>query len=64
MDETEFEGTIVLEKLAGIGKLDDFWEAVDSDDFGRVKSLMQKAKVDNDTIIVVLKKMSDTDSEH
>ena len=27
MDESEFEGTLVLEKLAEIGKLDDFFEA-------------------------------------
>ena len=64
MDETEFEGTLVLEKLAEIGKLDDFFEAVDSDDFRRAKLLMQKAQVDSETIAEVLKKMSDPDNGH
>lgn len=64
MNETEFEGTLVLEKLAEIGKLDDFFEAVDSDDFRSAKLLMQKAQVDNETITEVLKKMSAADGEH
>ena len=32
MDDTDFEGTLVLEQLAAIGKVDDFFDAVDSDD--------------------------------
>lgn len=59
MDESEFEGTLVLEKLAEIGKVDEFFEAIDSDDFGKVTSLMKRAKVDLETIAVVLKKMRD-----
>jgi hypothetical protein len=31
VDEQEFEGTLVLEQLAAIGKVDDFFEAIDSD---------------------------------
>ncbi len=57
MDESDFEGTLVLEKLAAIDKVDAFMEAVDSDDFDRAKLLMKKAKVDSETIAVVLKKM-------
>lgn len=57
MDESDFEGTLVLEKLAEIGKVDAFFEAIDSDDFDRAKTLMKKAKVDSETIILVLKKM-------
>lgn len=57
MDESDFEGTLVLEKLAAIDKVDAFMEAVDSDDFDRAKLLMKKAKVDPETIILVLKKM-------
>lgn len=31
----DFEGTLVLEKLAAIGCVDEFFEAVDDDDFER-----------------------------
>lgn len=64
MDESDFEGTLVLEKLAEIGKLDAFFEAIDSDDFARAKSLMKKAQIDSNTIAIVLKKMNDADGEH
>ncbi|MCC2679946.1 MAG: hypothetical protein K0R29_2522 [Pseudobdellovibrio sp.] len=59
MDENDFEGTIVLERLAEIGKLDAFFEAVDADDFGRAQSLMKRANIDAETIAIVLQKMSD-----
>jgi hypothetical protein len=64
MDESDFEGTLVLEKLAEIGKLDEFFEAVDSDDFARATSLLKRAKIDSETIAIVLKKMGDADGEH
>lgn len=64
MDETAFEGTLVLEKLAEIGQLDQFFEAIDSDDFDQAKKLMKRAQVDNETIAVVLKKMTDADGKH
>ncbi len=64
MDETDFEGTLVLEQLAEIGELDDFFEAIDSDDTQRAVLLMKKAKIDAATIAIVLKKMEDSDGEH
>jgi iron uptake system EfeUOB component EfeO/EfeM len=64
MDESEFEGTLVLEKLAEINKVSDFFDAVDSDDFSKAKALMIKAGVDAETIAIVLKKMADADGEH
>ncbi len=64
MDESEFEGTLVLEKLAAIGKVDAFFEAIDSDDFDKAKYLMKRACVDVETIAIVLKKMNDSDGEH
>lgn len=57
MDESEFEGTLVLEKLAEVGKVDEFFEAIDSDNFGRATSLMKRANIDSETIAVVLLKM-------
>jgi hypothetical protein len=64
MDEKDFEGTLVLERLAEIGRIDDFFEAIDSDDVERATSLMRKAKVDAKTIAIVVKKMEDSDGEH
>ena len=57
MDESAFEGTLVLEKLAEIGKVDEFFEAVDSDDFGRAARLMRMAGVDDGTVETVLRMM-------
>ena len=64
MDERHFEGTLVLEKLARIDKLEEFFAAVDSDDLAEAKSLMKSAGVDAQTIAIVLKKMAEGDSEH
>ncbi len=64
MGESDFEGSLVLEKLAEIDKVDDFFEAIDADDFGKAASLMKKAKLDAETIAMVLKKMAEADGEH
>ena len=64
MDETDFEGTLVLERLAEIGKLEDFFDAIDSDDVPRAVALMKTAKVDSATIATVIKKMEAGDGEH
>ena len=53
MDERQFEGTLVLEKLAVIEKVDDFFEALDSDDFETAEKLMNAAKIDAQTIKTV-----------
>jgi hypothetical protein len=63
MNEQVFEGTLVLEKLAEIGKLDEFFEAIDADDLHRAAALMKRAKVDKETIAIVLKKMTEADGE-
>ena len=59
MDESHFEGTLVLEKLAEHNKLDKFFSAVDSDDFALAKKLMKQVGIDNETIAIVMKKMED-----
>ncbi len=64
MDEKDFEGTLVLERLAEVDKLDAFWDAIDSDDFKEASGLMKKANIDSETIAIVLKKMADTDGQH
>jgi hypothetical protein len=64
MDERDFEGTLVLEQLAAIGRVDDFFEAIDADDVDRAASLMRKAKIDASTIAMVIRKMEDADGEH
>jgi len=64
MDEDDFEGTTVLEQLAAIGKVEDFFDAVDSDDVNKATSLMKKAGIDAATIAVVIRKMQEADGQH
>ena len=64
MDNKDFEGSLVLEKLAEINKADEFFAAIDSDNFGKAKSLMKLAKIDLETIETVLQKMHEADGEH
>jgi hypothetical protein len=64
MDEKDFEGTLVLERLAEIGRVDDFFEAIDSDDVERATSLMKKAKIDAKTVAIVVRRMQDEAGEH
>jgi len=64
MDETDFEGTLVLEQLAAIGKLDEFIAAVDADDVLRARALMKRAKLDPATIAKVIQKIEESDGEH
>jgi hypothetical protein len=59
MDESDFEGTLVLEKLAEIGEVEAFFDAIDSDDFGRAKALMKKAGLDAASIATVLQQMGE-----
>lgn len=61
MNEDDFEGTLVLERLAEIGKVEEFFEAVDADDFARAQDLMKRAKIDATTIATVLKEMAGED---
>ena len=64
MDERDFEGTLVLEQLAEIGRVEDFFDAIDSDDVRQATLLMKKAQIDPSTIALVIKKMKGGDGEH
>jgi hypothetical protein len=64
MDETDFEGSLVLEKLAAIGKVDEFFDAVDSDDVARASALMKRAGLEASTIATVVSKMEEGGAEH
>ena len=64
MDETDFEGTLVLEQLAAIGQVEDFFDAIDSDDVQRAVRLMRRANVDASTIATVVRMMEASDGEH
>ena len=64
MDESDFDGTLVLEQLAAIGRVEDFFDAVDSDDIERARALMKEACVDPSTITLVVRKIEDADGEH
>jgi hypothetical protein len=64
MDDSEFEGTLVLEQLAAIGKVEEFFDAVDADDIRRAIQLMRSADIDASTIATVVRKMEEGDGEH
>jgi len=64
MDESDFEGTLVLERLAEIGRVEDFFEAIDADDVERAVALMKKAQLDAATIATVVRKIEAADGEH
>jgi iron uptake system EfeUOB component EfeO/EfeM len=54
----------VLEQLAAIGRVEDFFDAIDSDDIERASALMKEARVDPSTIALVVRKIEDADGEH
>ena len=64
MDETDFEGTLVLEALAAVDKVDEFFEAIDSDDVALATKLVKRAGIDATTIAIVVKKMEESDGQH
>lgn len=64
MDDSHFEGTIVLESLAALDLVDEFFEAIDDDDFDRASLLMKRAGIDPKTIAIVLQKMAMADGDH
>jgi hypothetical protein len=64
MEQEDFEGTLVLERLAEIGRVEEFFEAIDADDVRRAVSLMKRAKVDEATIAIVVRKIEQSDGEH
>jgi hypothetical protein len=63
-DFADFEGTLVLEQLAAIGKVEDFFDAVDADDVARATALMKRANLDAATIATVIRKMEEADDQH
>jgi len=64
VDDTDFEGTLVLEQLAAVGKVDEFFEAIDADDVERATALMREADIDASTIAIVVRKMEESDGQH
>jgi hypothetical protein len=64
MDDSDFEGTLVLEQLAALDLVEDFFDAIDADDVERATVLMKTAKVDAATIAIVIGKMEAGDADH
>jgi len=58
MDESDFEGSLILEKLSTLGLYDEFFEAVDSDNLEEVTLILEDAGIDEETIDFVLKKIT------
>ena len=57
MAENDFEGTLVLEKLAEIDAVDAFYDAIDADDFDRIQALLKRARLDAQTITQTLREI-------
>jgi len=57
------EGTLVLERFAEIRRIEDFFDAIDSDDVQRAVAIMKRA-IDASTIAIVVRKMGGGDGEH
>lgn len=55
----DFEGSLILEKLAEIDKVSEFFDAVDSDDFKKAEDLMLLAGIDDESIAIVKQQMSE-----
>jgi hypothetical protein len=64
MNEDAFEGTLILEMLAELGLVDDFYEAIDSDNISRAVSLMRRAQLDEETIAITVRKIQESDGQH
>jgi hypothetical protein len=64
MDDQDFEGTIVLEKLARIGQVEEFFAAVDAEDLKKASRLMEAAGIDQRTIAITLRKITEGDEKH
>lgn len=62
MNIEHFEGSLILEELASRGRLEAFYEAIDSDNLGKIISLLREVDIDEETIKIVLDKIeSDED---
>jgi len=63
MDDHDFDGTDVLERLAAIGRLEEFAEAVDAGDFDAARTLLRAAGLNARVVAEVLARMADPDNE-
>lgn len=59
LGQSKFDGSIVLKKLSEIKRLDEFYAAVDANNFGKARTIMEEAGIDSDSITTVLSKMKD-----
>lgn len=57
MNEEDFDGSTVLEQLASMDLVDDFFDAIDSDDLEKAILLMKKARIDGETIRETINKI-------
>lgn len=59
MESSNFDGTLALEKLAELGLLDQFYEAIDSDRLEEVNKLLKSAGLEADSIKSILRQIID-----
>ncbi len=54
----ELEGSSILEALAERGLVEEFYEAIDSDDVTKIKKILRDADIPEDKIFLVLQAIS------
>ena len=59
MLEESFEGSLVLEKLAEVNLVDEFYAAIDSDDIPKVIQLLRSAEVNEGLIKTLISQLVD-----
>lgn len=59
MNQEDLEGSLILEKLASLDLVDEFFEAIDSDDLVKITALLKEADIDDETIRWVMDQIED-----
>lgn len=54
MKDIENEGSLILEKLAEANLVEEFYSAVDSDDFSKIEDLLSRVGIENSKIQSVI----------
>lgn len=60
-DNDDFDGSLILEKLAEAGRLDDFYESIDEDDFKRARKILRETGFPIEMIHRVIQEIQDAD---
>jgi hypothetical protein len=63
MSEDTFEGSLILEMLAEYGLVNEFYEAIDSDNIPGAMAFMRRVLIDEETIETAVSKVNESDDK-